>query len=929
MVVLGRHAELHQIDAWLQARDPAAPDRAAPPGALVIEGEAGIGKTTLWSAAVDGARASGWQVLSCRPAPSDAGLPLVGLADLLQPVPETAYLQLATPQRRALLVALLREDAGSDDLDARAVGTGLTALLGALAQGRPLLIAVDDAQWLDLASARAVAFAIRRLDSSPLRMAAAIRTDASAGRAGGALAALESSFDSQALIRIPVGPLTMAAMHQLFQHALGRSFPRPVLARIHRAAGGNPFYALEIGREVIRLGVPPPGRPLPVPEDHRELALLRLRRLPRATRDALAVVAASSRAAAVDPDLEALGPAERAGIVRVQPDGRVEFTHPLYGSAMYSALTEAERRSLHRGLADRAAGPEERARHLALAADGPDRATADALDRAAAAAGARGAADAAVELMDLACRLTPRDDQQNLVRRERERAERRYFAGDPTGARHELEQLHRSRPAGPDRASVLLELGSVVWVQGEGDLAIAYLTQALAEAGTDALRARIHSRIAALSDDADVAVEHGEAALALMDEHEDPVLYCFALHNVALFRLYAGHGADHAAIEKGMQLQRDVAAWEMSTVPAFWARNFDDFDTARARFLDLLRAFREQGDEATVTGVLTHLSRIEAMTGRMERARELADEAVDLAEQTEQETYLQIALCAKGYVCAQAGDLEVARHTCDELLSRLDVHPDVILEGMARAVLGLVALSAGNLAEADAQLSRAHEIEDLVHNREPATNRFHADHAEAVIGLGDLARAETLVQRLEARATALPRPWILAVAARCRGLLNAARGDLDLAMADYLRAVEVHQSLDMPIEYGRTLLAAGRLHRRRNERQAAQKCLSEAVVLFDSAGAAAWAAIARDELGRTHGRRGSSGQLTASEQQVADLAAAGLRNTEIAARLFLSGKTVEANLSRAYRKLGVRSRTELASHVAVQAAAQQESGSEP
>ena len=113
---------------------------------------------------------------------------------------------------------------------------------------------------------------------------------------------------------------------------------------------------------------------------------------------------------------------------------------------------------------------------------------------------------------------------------------------------------------------------------------------------------------------------HGEAALALLDEHEDPILYCFALHNLALFKLLSGRGADHAAIEKGMALQRDLAAWEMSTVPAFWARNFDDFGTARQRFEDLLRAFREQGDEATASGVLTHLARVEMMTGRMDRA---------------------------------------------------------------------------------------------------------------------------------------------------------------------------------------------------------------------------------------------------------------------------------------------------------------------
>ena len=907
---LGRDTELGQIGAWLAPGT--VPGPAGPRLVLVIEGEPGIGKTTLWTEATGRARAAGWHLLSCRPAASDAGLPHVGLADLLRSVPDDAFARLPAPQRRALGVALLREEAGGIDLDPRAVGTGLTALLGLIGGDGPLMLAVDDAQWLDPASARALGFALRRLDDGQLRLVTAVRTEGPGGGRTGAFATVEASLDRQTVTRIEVGPLSVAAIHQMFARTLGSSFARPVLVRIHRAAGGNPFYALEIGREVQHLGVPPPSQPLPIPGDHRDLALLRLRRLPRATRDVLAVVAAMARPSTADLDLDALAPAELSGIVRVRRDGRAEFTHPLFGSALYSSLPESRRRGLHRDLAERAASPEERARHLALAADGPDEATAAALDEAAAAAAAHGAADVAVELTELARDLTPPHDIAALVRRETELAERRYFAGDPTGARRELDRSLASLPPGEDRARILLELGSLLWVQGESEQGLGLMSQALGEAATPALRARIHSRIAAQSDDADMAVEHGEAALALLDEDEDPLLYCFALHNLALFKLYSGHGADHAAVEKGMALQRDMAAWEMSTVPAFWARNFDDFATARQRFEDILRAFREQGDEATVSGVLTHLARVEIMTGQMDRAQALVTEALDLAEQTEQETYLHMALCAKGHWCAQAGELTGARAACEEILDRLGTHPDVILEGMARAVLGMVEVSAGNLAEADRQLIRAHEIEEWAHNREPATNRFHGDHAEAVIGLGDLDRAELLVQRMEERASALPRPWILAVSARSRGLLNAARGDLGQALDDYQRALMAHESLDIPIELGRTLLAQGRLYRRRNERQRAQDCLSRAASVFDAAGAPRWAAVAREELGRAQGRRGSADRLTRTELQVAELAVAGLRNTEIAARLFVSGKTVEANLSRIYRKLGVRSRTELA-----------------
>jgi DNA-binding CsgD family transcriptional regulator len=905
--LLGRDGELATVDAWL-TRVPAAGNAAL----LVIAGEPGIGKTTLWGEATRRAGAMGYRVLSSRPVPSDAGLPHVVLGDLLSAVPDDALGPLPVPQRRALQVALLRADPGDGDLDPRAVGSGLTGLLDLMIADGPLVVAIDDAQWLDPASARSLAFALRRLEHRPVAVIAAVRI-AEAGQGGGEFAAIESSLSST---RIDIGPLSVAAIHQLFRQELGGSFPRPLLVGIHRAAGGNPFYALEIAREVQRVGVPSPGQPLPVPADHRELATLRLRRLPRATRDVLAELAAMPSAAIGQIDLEALAAAERAGIAVVQPGGRVEFSHPLFGSALYASLPEAERRKLHGRLAAQAGDPVERARHLALAASGQDEDTAAELERAAATAAARGAADVAVELQELACRLTPEIDQQARVQRSIDLSDRRYFAGDPNGAMRELESVLASLPPGDDRAQVLLGLGTMRWVLGEADAGLKVMEQALGEAQTPALRASIHTRIASGSDDADIAVKHGQAALGLMDEKADPHLYSYALLVVAMFRLHSGGAADHAAIEKGMRLQQEAAGWVMSPVPAFWARNFDDFDTARQRLADLIEALREQGDQAQVAPALTHLARIEAMTGHMDAARALAAEALELAAQTEQETYLDVALCAQAHVLAYAGELDEARISASDVLERLSERPDVVLEGMAREALGLAALQAADLAEADRQLTRADEINDLVHNREPANQRFQADHAEAVIGLGDLDRGERLVARLEARAATMPRPWIEAVSCRCRGMIHAARGSLDAAAIDYERALAAHENLHMPVELGRTLLAQGRLHRRHNERRRAQECLERAISVLDAAGASAWAALARDELIRARGRRGSSARLTATERTICELAGSGMRNHEIAAQLFLSNKTVEANLSRSYRKLGVRSRTELVAALA-------------
>ncbi len=631
MVILGRDGELASLDTWLNDNAASQPQADAEPSLLVIEGAPGIGKTTLWAEAIRRAHVVGRRVLSCRPVPSDAGLPHVGIADLLREVPDRAFAMLPPPQRRALGVALLQEDAGAGALDLRAVGTGLATLLGVLTDDGPLLIAIDDAQWLDQASARSLAFAIRRLAGRPVTALASVRIDGSTTVRGGAFAIIESSLAGQARQRLEVGPLTVAAMHQMFRQVLGGSFSRPLLVRIHGAAGGNPFYGLEIAREVRRVGSPLPGEPLPIPGDQRELALLRMRRLPSATRDVLAALAATSGAAAADLDVDALAPAERVGIAAVSPGGRVEFTHPLFGSALYSSLPESRRRRLHRELASKATSPEERARHLALAASGPDEATAGELDTASTVARTRGAADVAVELKELACRLTPGTDMEARVRRSTELADLRYFAGDPTGARRELEGLLTALPAGEGRAEVLLELGSMRWIQGEAEAGRELMIQALGDAETLGLRARIHVRIASGADDADLTLEHGEAALALLDAKKDPQLYSFALHTVALFKLYAGRGADHAAIEKGMQLQREAFGWDVSPVPAFWARNFDDFATARQRFEDLIQVFRERGDEAQVCVALAHLASVECMTGRMDRARALVAEALDLA----------------------------------------------------------------------------------------------------------------------------------------------------------------------------------------------------------------------------------------------------------------------------------------------------------
>lgn len=907
--LVGRDAELSVVADWL-ARAEGGEDSGRD-HVLALEGDPGIGKTTLWAEAVRQARQRNWTVLDCRPRPFDVGLSHLGLTDLLRPVTNEAISELPRPQSRALLIATLREETAPEALDPLAVAIGLAALISAQAARGPLLLAVDDLQWLDRASARALGFALSRVGTRAVRCLATIRLEGARGDSA-ALAAMDSALGRERWRRMQIGPLSVAALHRVLVSTLGQPIARPLLVRIHMATAGNPFYALEVARELQRVGPPPPGRPLPVPPDQRDMALLRLRRLPQATRNVLAQVAVMSRPSTAVLDVAALAPAERAGMVHVLPDGLVDFTHPLFGSALYASLPEADRRGIHREAAERSSGPEERAWHLALAASGPDEEIAAALDRAAETIGTRGAAETVVELKELALQLTPPGDVVALTRRQLELADRQYFAGDPSAARRQLERCLVSFPRGEPRAEALLALGSVQWSQGDVDRGLLLMSEALDEAESPSLRARIHSRMAAMAEDFDIGADHAEAALALIDEREDPLLYSFALHNAARCKLFAGRGADHDAVERGIRLQREGAAWEVSVLPAYWALYFDDFDTARVRFEDLARVFRDRGDEARCALLRAHLSVLEALTGHMDQARALASEALDLATQTEQETWIRVALWARGQVAARGGDLDTARAAATEILARLESQPDITLENMARAVLGLAAVSAGDYAEADRQLMRCDEILTFYHAREPAADRFHGDHVEAVISLGNLERAEGLVARLEERAVALPRPWIQVVAARSRGLLHAARGDLDAAAAEFERALEANGSVVMPSEMGRTLLAMGRLHRRRYDRRRARDCLERAARMFDCAGAARWAAVAREELRRAGGRRSQRDELTPTEQKVAELAASGLRNREIASQMFVSEKTVEANLSRVYGKLDIRSRAELA-----------------
>ena len=435
--LVGRESELGVVETFFCSERPRA---------VAIVGEPGIGKTTLWQAAVEHARAQGARLLVARPTESEARLAFAGLADLLADVPDELFARLPEPQRLGLDVALLHAVSARPP-ERRVVGAGFLTLLRALASESEVVCAIDDLQWLDASSAAVVEFALRRLTEEPVRGLFSVRA---LELARAPLRALARDLEVE---HLELGPLSVAALHRVLTQELGRTCPRPTLVRIAQAAGGNPLYALEIARELDRRGEHDVSRRVPVPHDLDALVRARVRALPPEARSALlrAAVLARPNTETIDPgDLAA---AEDAGLVRVEMDGRIEFVHPLFASAVYSAAPAARLREAHRAVADLAADPEERARHLALAGAAPDAEVVRELQAAAGHARMRGSPDSAAELTGLALRLLPADAPARLEL-QLELAEQLHLASDFSAARALLEELRTTLEPGDLRARV-------------------------------------------------------------------------------------------------------------------------------------------------------------------------------------------------------------------------------------------------------------------------------------------------------------------------------------------------------------------------------------------------------------------------------------------------------------------------------------------
>ena len=400
-----------------------------------------------------------------------------------------------------------------------------------------------------------------------------------------------------------------------------------------------------------------------------------------------------------------------------------------------------------------------------------------------------------------------------------------------TGEAHEskalLERVLLVKPRGELLARVLLALGDICWYERDFDGGYSYLTEALTHTTDPVLKARIHNQAAWISEPVELkrAIAHEDAVLRELEPSPGP--YAFALLYRAYLQLIDGQGANQAAVDRGIELGPGDNRDDLSPVTITWPMLVDDFDQARANYIAATERAAALGDEPSMQTFLGHLAAIECWTGNWARADEYAARAMEITDRVASAAYLGSALFARGYVDAHFGRIEEAKDAGRRILELFDDGPDPQF-AFGDWLLGFTALSIEDMVEAERHLSKAAAIVEKRGQSEPARFRFHPDHAEAVIGVGDLDRAEQLIARLDERGRRFPRPWIKASAGRCRGLLLSAHGDQDGALVALRTALTHHHDVEMPFERARTLLAAGLVLRRTRQKREARSALEEA-----------------------------------------------------------------------------------------------------
>ena len=904
-MLVGRAHERREIERVL------ASARSGISATLALAGEPGIGKTALLDYAAS--RAAGMRLLRARGIESEAQIPFGSLLELIRPALPMLE-QIPQPQAAALEGALaLRPGATQERF---AVGAATLSVLAAYAEQAPLVVLVDDAQWLDGSSAQALLFAFRRLVADPIAVFIAVR------------AGEPSLLDGADL---PV--FQIAGLSSDESVTLVRGLPQQTARRLHSVTAGNPLALLELAAVPPDLALAPDGAPILVPAKISRAFLHRAGTLDPVAKRALVLAAASDtgdlpaleRAAAqLGIDLAALTAAEGAGLVTLR-GGVVEFRHPLARSAIYADAPASERRAAHRALA--AALPDRdvdrRAWHLAAAATGPDEPASSALEQAGIRGRDRSAYATAAAAFERAGRLA----------------------------------------AGPERrARLLWQAADAGWLAGLTDQAVALCDEARKSAGDpatlveiDQLAGRIAVRRGPVMDGYAILTEaagraDAERAVAMLAE---AAFACFIAGNpaemlsvaerararlpgspsvrarflaaisVGMARILGGDAAAgaeavHEAIslaETSAELRGDLQLMPWLVLGPLFLR---ESDAGRPLLEDALRTARDRAAVGVLPFVLNLIARDQAGTDRWAVAEATYLEAIGLARESGQHAQLTFGLAGLAWLQARRGREEACRACVAEAAGRGHELGIRLYEVWTAAALGELELGLGDAARAAGHFERQQQLlDDLAITDADLSPAAELTDAYLRLGRGDEARQVTA--RFTAAASAKGQPWPLARAARCQGLLA---GDADFA-AHFDRALGLHEQTPDAFETARTRLAYGERLRRARNRVLAREQLRAAADAFELLGARPWAERARAELaatGETHRRRDPStvDELTPQELQIALLLTTGKTTREAAAALFLSPKTVEYHLRHVYQKLGIHDREQLAQALAAQ-----------
>ncbi|MCA1222112.1 helix-turn-helix transcriptional regulator [Streptomyces sp. 8L] len=915
---------------------------------VLLYGPAGSGRTTLVEAL---ARRLGPDVtwLSCSPAEDDARLPFVGLVDLFTGVPDEVFRDLAPEPARVLRDVLLGTRASVDEHDGLALRVAVTRTLRRLGRYGPAALVVDGLHWLDEQSADVLSFAVRRLHGTAVRVLATERV-APGGQPGRPWCCPPDTAE------IPLRPLPDSDIAMLLASMGGSTLPAGTVRVVQELAAGNPRYARELGRGAHLDGMLAADGSPRVPVRLRASILAPARALPAPALRTLLVCCAAVhpdltllRAAGI-ADAEAhLGAAERAGVASVGADGTVAFAHPLLRAALYADASTRERRVAHALLADAVTDPRRMAHHLVLAHPYENEAVAARVMAAAEAAHAGGALEDAADLAGIAAERTPSRtgpragagsgrDSSSRDGRSLRAAEYACDAGRRDTSERLARSVLRSSPSPRHRvaARIVLLRNAGQALEGFQEVLSGGFRDA---AGDDVLTGRLHHWAALrclIVGEPPAAAAHARRAATEAAIGADPVTGLSALTTLARVQSLTGRTDEaRATLDRALSLAAREGGPRrrgMVRMRAVLSLDGDRVGEARARMAELLGdedEYAYEPDAAEYTSVedrvatLLALVRIQVRAGEcraaLRTAARCARTAGDAGAVSAPALYALALAASVGSTADEAGPL-----TADAVRAS-EADGDRLFLLRALAAQAQTALFGGGLqgaADAVEILLRVKGIAADIGVADPPLLHWTADLAEAHVMLGDAEAADAVLKDGRRHVHAGSPGSVTAALERAEGLREAARGrakegaELVRAAADRLRP------LDLPVDLLRTLIALGTVERRARHRTAANRALTEALDLAETHGVVPLAARARAELARLGALEGGgAAALTATETRIAELVTGGASNREVAAKLFISVKTVEGNLSRVYRKIGVRSRTALARAMALSAEA--------